>query len=78
MNQFQRIGLVGTLDLPEVKESLHKLEGFLISHGRDVVYEKNTAAIIDWSVDTVLPSKDFPGSIAVSYTHLTLPTKVSV
>ena len=63
MNQFQRIGLVGTLDLPEVKESLRKLESFLLSHRRDVVYEKNTAAIIDWSVDTVLSSKDFPGSI---------------
>ena len=67
MNQFQRIGLVGTLDLPEVKESLRKLESVLLSHGRDVVYEKNTAAIIDWSVDT-----------AVSYTHLTLPTIYAV
>ena len=38
MAHFQRIGLLGNLDLPAVKESLYKLESFLVSQGRDVVY----------------------------------------
>ncbi|MDG0968992.1 MAG: NAD(+) kinase [Porticoccaceae bacterium] len=59
MTHFQRIGLLGTLDLPEVKESLHKLEAFLVSQGRAVFYEKKTAEIIDWSVENVLPISGF-------------------
>ncbi|MDG1474626.1 MAG: NAD(+) kinase, partial [Porticoccaceae bacterium] len=45
--------------LPEVKESLHKLEAFLVSQGRAVFYEKKTAEIIDWSVENVLPISGF-------------------
>ncbi|HAZ79167.1 MAG TPA: NAD(+) kinase [Porticoccaceae bacterium] len=59
MTHFQRIGLLGTLDLPEVKESLHKLEVFLVGQGRDVFYEKKTAEIVDWSVKNVLPISGF-------------------
>ena len=39
MSHFQRIGLLGSLDVPEVVESLHKLEAFLRAQGREVVYE---------------------------------------
>ncbi len=63
MTHFQRIGLLGTLDLPEVKESLHKLEVFLVGQGRDVFYEKKTAEIVDWSVENVLPISGFADHI---------------
>lgn len=63
MTHFQRIGLLGTLDLPEVKESLHKLEVFLVGQGRDVFYEKKTAEIVDWSVKNVLPISGFADHI---------------
>ena len=63
MTHFQRIGLLGTLDLPEVKESLHKLEVFLVGQGHDVFYEKKTAEIVDWSVKNVLPISGFADHI---------------
>ena len=63
MSHFQRIALIGNLDLPEVKESLHKLEDFLTAHGCDVVYESNTSKLIDWPIGTILPSEQFSGSV---------------
>ena len=63
MAHFQRIGLLGNLNVPEVKESLHKLETFLISQGRDVIYEEQAAKLVDWSMAKVLPIEQFPGSI---------------
>lgn len=58
MAHFQRIGLLGNLDLPEVKESLHRLETFLISQGRDVVYEQQTAKLVNWPVGKVFSITD--------------------
>ena len=48
MAHFQRIGLLGNLNVPEVKESLHKLETFLISQGRDVIYEEQNWSTGPW------------------------------
>ena len=63
MGYFQRIGLLGTLDLPEVKESLLKLETFLASQGREVFYEQQTAKLVDWSVESALPLAEFIDTI---------------
>ena len=63
MAHFQRIGLFGNLDLPEVKDSLRKLETFLVSQGRDVIYERGTADIVDWSVKEILHTSEFAGAI---------------
>ncbi|MBT5071244.1 MAG: NAD(+) kinase, partial [Porticoccaceae bacterium] len=63
MAHFQRIGLFGNLDLPEVKDSLRKLETFLVSQGRDVIYERGTADIVDWSVEEILHTSEFAGAI---------------
>jgi NAD+ kinase len=63
MSHFQRIGLLGSLDVPEVVESLQKLEVFLRAQGRDVVYEEQAAGLVHWSLDKVLPIDQFPGAI---------------
>jgi NAD+ kinase len=63
MSHFQRIGLLGSLDVPEVVESLHKLESFLKAQGRDVVYEQQAANLIDWTPDNVLPIEEFSGTV---------------
>ena len=47
MSHFKRIGLLGSLDVAEVKESLHKLESFLLSQGREVVYEEQAAKLVN-------------------------------
>ena len=65
MGHFQRVGLLGNLDLPEVKESLQRLETFLISQGRDVVYEQQTAKLVDWPVENVFSITDFSASIVL-------------
>ena len=51
MSHFQRIGLLGSLDVPEVVESLHKLEAFLRAQGREVVYEEQAASLVNWQLD---------------------------
>ncbi|MGB1869167.1 MAG: NAD(+) kinase [Porticoccaceae bacterium] len=63
MSHFQRIGLLGSLDVPEVVESLQKLESFLRAQGRDVVYEEQAAGLVHWCPDKVLPIDQFPGAI---------------
>ncbi|MBT7375216.1 MAG: NAD(+) kinase [Porticoccaceae bacterium] len=63
MSHFQRIGLLGSLDVPEVVESLHKLETFLKAQGREVVYEEQAADLVDWPLDKVLPIEEFPGAV---------------
>ena len=63
MSHFKRIGLLGSLDVAEVKESLHKLESFLVSQGREVVYEEQAAKLVDWPVDKTLPIEEFAGAI---------------
>jgi NAD+ kinase len=63
MSHFQRIGLLGSLDVPEVVESLQKLESFLRAQGRDVVYEEQAAGLVHWSPAKVLPFDQFPGAI---------------
>ncbi len=63
MSHFQRIGLLGSLDVPEVVESLHKLEAFLRAQGREVVYEEQAASLVNWQLDKVLHIDQFPGAI---------------
>ena len=63
MSHFQRIGLLGSLDVPEVVESLHKLESFLKAQGRDVVYEQQAANLVHWAPDKVLPIEEFSGTV---------------
>ena len=59
MSHFQRIGLLASLDVPEVVESLHKLESFLKSQGREVIYEQQAASLVDWAPDNTLPVEAF-------------------
>ena len=63
MSHFQRIGLLGSLNVPEVKESIRKLEEFLRSQNREVIYETNTASLIDWEVEQCLSLADFLSAI---------------
>jgi NAD+ kinase len=63
MPHFQRIGLLASLDVPEVRDSLNKLEAFLLSQGREVVYEERAAKLVDWPVDKILPLDQFPGAV---------------
>lgn len=63
MSHFKRIGLLGNLDVAEVKESLQKLESFLVSQGREVIYEEQAAKLVDWTVDKTLPIEEFAGVI---------------
>jgi len=63
MPHFQRIGLLGSLAVPEVRDSFNKLEAFLLGQGRDVIYEEQAAKLVDWPVDKVLPIDKFPGAV---------------
>jgi NAD+ kinase len=63
MSHFKRIGLLGSLDVVEVKESLQKLESFLVSQGREVIYEEQAAKLVDWTVDKMLPIDELAGVI---------------
>ena len=59
MSHFQRIGVLGSLDVKEVKESMHRLELFLRSQRCEVIYEQQAAQLVDWPVDKALPIDDF-------------------
>ena len=63
MVYFQRIGLLSSIDAAEVKQSIQKLELFLLSQGRQVVYEKKTAKLVSWEVQTPLEINEFLKSI---------------
>ncbi|MGB0450291.1 MAG: NAD(+) kinase [Porticoccaceae bacterium] len=63
MPHFQRIGLLGSLAVPEVRDSFNKLEAFLLAQGREVIYEEQAAKLVDWSVDKVLPIEGFSGAV---------------
>lgn len=63
MSHFQRIGLLGSLNVPEVKESIRKLDEFLYSQNREVIYEAKTADLVDWEVKHCLPLEDFSSAI---------------
>ena len=63
MVYFQRIGLLSSIDAEEVKQSIQKLELFLQSQGREVVYEKKTAELVDWKVQNPLEINEFLESI---------------
>jgi NAD+ kinase len=63
MVYFQRIGLLSSIDAEEVKQSIQKLELFLQSQGREVVYEKKTAELVDWKVQNPLEISEFLESI---------------
>jgi NAD+ kinase len=63
MPHFQRIGLLASLDVPEVRDSLNKLEALLLAQGREVIYEEHAAKLIDWNVDKILPMAQFPGEV---------------
>lgn len=63
MVYFQRIGLLSSIDAEEVKQSIQKLELFLQSQEREVVYEKKTAELVDWKVQNPLEINEFMESI---------------
>ena len=63
MPHFQRIGLLGSLAVPEVRDSFNKLEAFLLAQGREVIYEEQAANLVDWPVDKVLPIESFCGAV---------------
>ena len=63
MPHFQRIGLLGSLAVPEVRDSFSKLEAFLRDQGREVIYEEQAAKLVDWPVDQVLPIEAFSGAV---------------
>jgi NAD+ kinase len=63
MPHFQRIGLLGSLAVPEVRDSFNKLEAFLLAQGREVIYEEQAAKLVDWPVDKVLPIDGFSGAV---------------
>jgi NAD+ kinase len=59
MPHFKRIGLLSSLDVTEVKQSIKKLDTFLRSQGCEVIYEQQTALLVDWVVDTSLVLDQF-------------------
>ena len=59
MPHFKRIGLLGSLNVPEVKDSLRKLEEFLRSQHCDVIFEQQAARLVDGDVEHSLPQEDF-------------------
>ena len=59
MPYFQRIGLLSSIDAHEVKQSIQKLDSFLQAQGREVVYEQQTAQLVDWSVKNSLCIAEF-------------------
>lgn len=63
MPHFQRIGLLASLDVPEVVESLTKLQAFLQSEGCEVIYEEKAATLLDRPVDNILPIDQFSGAV---------------
>jgi NAD+ kinase len=63
MDYFQQIGLLSTIDAEEVKQSIQKLESFLQTQGRDVVYEQKTANLVGWDVEKSLEINEFLKSI---------------
>ena len=63
MPHFKRIGLLGSLNVPEVKDSLRKLEEFLRSQNCEVIFEQQAATLVDWEVGHCLPLEDFLSAI---------------
>ena len=63
MPYFQRIGLLGSLAVPEVRDSFNKLEAFLLAQGAEVIYEEQAAKLVDWKVDKALPIEQFSGVV---------------
>ena len=63
MPHFKRIGLLGSLNVPEVKDSLRKLEEFLRSQHCDVIFEQQAASLVDLDVEHSLPAEDFLSAI---------------
>ena len=59
MPYFQRIGLLSSIDAKEVKQSIQKLEAFLLSQKCEVIYEQQTAQLVDWPVGDSLAIKEF-------------------
>jgi NAD+ kinase len=63
MPHFKRIGLLGSLDVSEVKASMRKLEEFLHAQDCQVYYEEQTANLVDWEVERCLPLEEFLSAI---------------
>lgn len=63
MKKFQRIGLFSSISAPEVKDSLRRLELFLTAQGCDVIYEEQTANLINWDVANRLRINEFSGAV---------------
>jgi len=59
MPYFQRIGLLSSLDITAVKLSIQKLDAFLRAQGSEVIYEQQTALLVDWDVDASLVLEQF-------------------
>lgn len=63
MPHFKRIGLLGSLNVSEVRDSMRKLEEFLRSQNCTVFYEQQTATLLDWEVEHCLPLDEFLSAI---------------
>lgn len=63
MSKFNRIALIASLNMNEVRDSLQKLEQFLRARGAQVIYEEQTAKLVDWKVPAVLPVNEFSGKV---------------
>jgi NAD+ kinase len=63
MFKFNRIGLLASLDIFAVKDSLCKLEGVLLDAGLEVVFESRTAQMMGRTAAVQRPIDDFPGNI---------------
>lgn len=63
MNRFQRIGLLASLDVPEVRESLLRAEQVLSAHGCQVFYEKQAAQLVGKALDQALDIDQFGDAI---------------
>ena len=63
MFKFNRIGLLASLDILAVKDSLYKLEGVLLDAGLKVVFESRTAQMMGRTATVQRTIDDFPGNI---------------
>ncbi len=53
MAEFQRIGLIARLNMPQVTDSLRRLAKFLVDDGRTVVVEAETAKLLNGNGDNI-------------------------
>ncbi len=63
MLAFRRIGLMASLDVPAVKESLGTLKTVLGEAGLDVIIEERTAGLVDDTMSVVRSISEFAGAV---------------